>query len=122
MLGAGLPPTRITASTSARAGLSLVWPLPTGAINLSATALPSMSRADMHYFLEGNQEERKVYFRIFHLSYSMGVDIQKANQYSSSLCSRGVAQPGSAPGLGPGGREFESHRPDHRTESNGMHP
>ena len=27
---------------------------------------------------------------------------------------RGVAQPGSAPGLGPVGREFESHRPDHR--------
>ena len=27
--------------------------------------------------------------------------------------SRGVAQPGSAPGLGPGGREFESLRPDH---------
>ena len=26
---------------------------------------------------------------------------------------RGVAQPGSAPGLGPGGRVFESHRPDH---------
>ena len=26
---------------------------------------------------------------------------------------RGVAQPGSAPGLGPGGREFESLRPDH---------
>ena len=25
---------------------------------------------------------------------------------------RGVAQPGSAPGLGPGGRVFESHRPD----------
>ena len=27
---------------------------------------------------------------------------------------RGVAQAGSAPGLGPGGREFESLRPDHR--------
>ena len=26
---------------------------------------------------------------------------------------RGVAQAGSAPGLGPGGREFESLRPDH---------
>ena len=26
---------------------------------------------------------------------------------------RGVAQPGSAPGLGPGGRRFESSRPDH---------
>ena len=25
---------------------------------------------------------------------------------------RGVAQPGSAPGLGPGGRRFESCRPD----------
>ena len=24
-----------------------------------------------------------------------------------------MAQPGSAPGLGPGGRVFESHRPDH---------
>ena len=29
---------------------------------------------------------------------------------------RGVAQPGSAPGLGPGGREFESLRPDHLFE------
>ena len=28
-------------------------------------------------------------------------------------CSRGVAQPGSAPALGAGGREFESRRPDH---------
>src|SRR5690606_31077839 len=27
---------------------------------------------------------------------------------------RGVAQPGSASGLGPEGREFESRRPDHR--------
>jgi hypothetical protein len=26
---------------------------------------------------------------------------------------RGVAQPGSAPALGAGGRVFESHRPDH---------
>ena len=28
------------------------------------------------------------------------------------LACRGVAQPGSASGLGPEGREFESHRPD----------
>ena len=28
------------------------------------------------------------------------------------MCVRGVAQPGSAPGLGPGGRRFESCRPD----------
>mgnify|MGYP007113600788 CR=1 FL=1 len=28
---------------------------------------------------------------------------------------RGVAQFGSAPGLGPGGRRFESCRPDHET-------
>ena len=27
---------------------------------------------------------------------------------------RSIAQSGSAPGLGPGGREFESLRPDHR--------
>ena len=26
---------------------------------------------------------------------------------------RGVAQSGSVPGLGPGGRRFESSRPDH---------
>jgi hypothetical protein len=26
---------------------------------------------------------------------------------------RGVAQPGSVPAWGAGGREFESHRPDH---------
>jgi uncharacterized membrane protein (UPF0127 family) len=30
---------------------------------------------------------------------------------------RGVAQPGSAPVLGTGGREFESRRPDHFTKS-----
>ena len=29
---------------------------------------------------------------------------------------RGVAQPGSAPGLGPGCREFESLHPDHLVE------
>jgi hypothetical protein len=28
---------------------------------------------------------------------------------------RGVAQPGSAPALGAGGRVFESHRPDHHS-------
>ena len=28
---------------------------------------------------------------------------------------RGVAQPGSAPALGAGGRRFESYRPDHST-------
>src|SRR3954452_7095691 len=28
-------------------------------------------------------------------------------------CSRGVAQPGSAPGWGPGGRRFKSSRPDY---------
>ena len=31
-------------------------------------------------------------------------------------CSRGVAQPGSAPALGAGGREFESRRPDQRKQ------
>src|SRR5690554_471007 len=31
--------------------------------------------------------------------------------YNARLC-RGVAQPGSAPAWGAGGREFESHRPD----------
>ena len=31
---------------------------------------------------------------------------------SSVQSNRGVAQPGSAPGLGPGGRRFESCRPD----------
>ena len=30
---------------------------------------------------------------------------------------RGVAQPGSASALGAEGREFESHRPDHRISS-----
>ena len=29
---------------------------------------------------------------------------------------RGMAQPGSAPGLGPGGRKFESCCPDHKEE------
>ena len=33
--------------------------------------------------------------------------------FSTSL-SRGVAQPGSAPVLGTGGRKFESCRPDHQ--------
>ena len=32
-------------------------------------------------------------------------------------CSRGVAQPGSAPALGAGGREFESRRPDQLIQS-----
>ena len=32
--------------------------------------------------------------------------------------SRGVAQPGSAPGLGPGGRRFESFLPDQFQEIN----
>ena len=30
---------------------------------------------------------------------------------------RGVAQPGSAPGLGPGGRRFESFLPDHNLKN-----
>ena len=30
-----------------------------------------------------------------------------------NVVSRGVAQPGSAPGSGPGGRRFKSSRPDH---------
>lgn len=33
---------------------------------------------------------------------------------------RGVAQPGSAPGLGPGGRRFESCRPDKNGQSHHM--
>jgi hypothetical protein len=37
------------------------------------------------------------------------------------LQSRGVAQPGSAPALGAGGREFESRRPDHSRPS-GLQP
>ena len=36
--------------------------------------------------------------------------------------SRGVAQPGSASGLGPEGREFESHRPDHFKKANDKPP
>ncbi len=34
-----------------------------------------------------------------------------------SRWSRGVAQPGSAPGLGPGGRRFEPSRPDHHKKA-----
>ncbi len=33
---------------------------------------------------------------------------------------RGVAQPGSAPALGAGGRRFKSSRPDHRNAEFGM--
>ena len=40
-------------------------------------------------------------------------------EYYFQICElylfRGVAQPGSAPGLGPGGRKFESCRPDQLT-------
>ena len=36
---------------------------------------------------------------------------------SGSLTWRGVAQSGSASGLGPEGRKFESCRPDHASES-----
>ena len=34
--------------------------------------------------------------------------------HSASLLERGVAQPGSASGLGPEGRRFESCHPDHK--------
>ena len=36
----------------------------------------------------------------------------------STALSRGVAQPGSAPVLGTGGRKFESCRPDHDQSKN----
>ena len=36
-----------------------------------------------------------------------------AEGFDTIECSRGVAQPGSAPALGAGGRRFESGRPDH---------
>ena len=35
----------------------------------------------------------------------------------STALSRGVAQPGSAPVLGTGGRKFESCRPDHNKKN-----
>ena len=34
---------------------------------------------------------------------------------------RGVAQPGSASGLGPEGRRFESYRPDHKSKKGLVH-
>ena len=37
--------------------------------------------------------------------------------YNSVLINRGVAQPGSAPALGAGGRRFESSRPDYFEDS-----
>ena len=43
-----------------------------------------------------------------------GVDSKRGYPYSCGLCRRGVAQPGSAPDLGSGGREFESRRPDQK--------
>ena len=43
-------------------------------------------------------------------------DIRKKRTFAPAITKkvriRGVAQPGSAPGLGPGGRRFESCRPD----------
>ena len=38
---------------------------------------------------------------------------RKHEERLSRVMHRGVAQPGSAPGLGPGGRRFESCRPDY---------
>src|SRR5690348_12157203 len=39
---------------------------------------------------------------------------QASRRFSSAHClSRGVAQPGRAPGSGPGGRRFKSSLPDH---------
>jgi hypothetical protein len=38
----------------------------------------------------------------------------KSNIYNIKLINRGVAQPGSASGLGPEGRRFKSCRPDHK--------
>ncbi len=32
---------------------------------------------------------------------------------NTNPCNRSIAQPGSAPGLGPGGRRFESYCSDH---------
>ena len=51
----------------------------------------------------------------------LGLINPKRSRYSIALCQtcsypaarRGVAQSGSAPALGAGGREFESRRPDH---------
>ena len=40
--------------------------------------------------------------------------IDYANMLKTSEISRGVAQPGSAPEWGSGGRRFESGHPDHR--------
>jgi hypothetical protein len=40
--------------------------------------------------------------------------LPNAGGYSASI--RGVAQSGSAPGSGPGGRRFESSRPDHSSK------
>ena len=39
--------------------------------------------------------------------------LTKSKFYEYNNHFRGVAQPGSAPGLGPGGRRFESFLPDH---------
>ncbi len=39
-----------------------------------------------------------------------------ALQPTEHSCIRGVAQPGRAPGSGPGGRRFESSRPDHLSD------
>ena len=42
----------------------------------------------------------------------MGEFQEKIRNFAVSNIDRGVAQSGSAPGLGPGGRRFESCHPD----------
>jgi hypothetical protein len=42
-----------------------------------------------------------------------GRGLHSRHQHSTQHSVRGVAQSGSAPGSGPGGRRFESSRPDH---------
>ena len=49
------------------------------------------------------------YTPFFHIF--LNVDL--VSVYAITITSRGVAQPGSASGLGPEGRRFKSFRPDH---------
>jgi hypothetical protein len=42
--------------------------------------------------------------------------LHSTHQHPLGITIRGVAQSGSAPGSGPGGRRFESSRPDHSSE------
>ena len=52
-------------------------------------------------------------FTTFHYQLFLFLTVVRLSPYNAKRCRRDVAQLGSASGLGPEGRGFESRRPDH---------